>query len=441
MRFISTRGGSPPVPFRTALFDGLAPDGGLYVAGSPAVDRFRALTGASLIDVGQTIAAHVVGGDLRARRRSIGRLPTALDFPIPLVPLGEGLAVLELFHGPTFAFKDVGARVMAQLMAALHDGDRALTILVATSGDTGSAVAQAFAGLAGTRVVVLFPFGKVTPVQEAQFATIGGNVQAIGVNGTFDDCQRLVKEAFADPGLRSQALLTSANSINIGRLLPQTFYYAHTALTHDARADRVLGAQRQFRQSHGGSDGVAARRADRAGSSPRRRSTTSFPRYLATGRYEPGPSVPTLANAMDVGHPSNVERLRALFDDDLDRMRMMIDASSHTDVEVRQAIRRVWEEFTLRVRSAYRDWLSGSSGPRGRRLRTGCSWPPRIRPSSAKRWNRPSVATCRCRPLSPPLWPGRGSSSASRRRSRRFALYWSNAVCYSLRRADPRPDA
>ena len=343
MRFVSTRGGSPPVPFRTALFGSLAPDGGLYVADHlPPID-LRALTDASLIEVGQTIAALVVGGDLE--RVTLDRaIATALDFPIPLVPLGEGMAVLELFHGPTFAFKDVGARVMAQLMAALHDADRALTILVATSGDTGSAVAQAFAGLAGTRVVVLFPFGKVTPVQEAQFATIGGNVHAVGVNGTFDDCQRLVKAAFADPGLRSQALLTSANSINIGRLLPQTFYYAHTALTH-GREPIVFSVP-----SGNFGNLTAGVMAWRLGAPIARfvAATTVndvFPRYLSTGRYEPGPSVPTLANAMDVGHPSNVERLRALFDDDLDRMRLMIHASSHTDLEVRQAIRHVWEEF------------------------------------------------------------------------------------------------
>ena len=344
MRFVSTRGGSSPVPFRAALFDGLAPDGGLYVADRlPSID-FRALQDASLIDVGQTIAAHFVGDDLdrMTLERAIG---AALDFPIPLVPLADGLGVLELFHGPTFAFKDVGARVMAQLMAALHDGDRPLTVMVATSGDTGSAVAQAFAGLAGTRVVVLFPFGKVTPVQEAQFATIGGNVQAVGVHGTFDDCQRLVKEAFADASLRSQALLTSANSINIGRLLPQTFYYAHTAL---ARAGEPIVFSVPSGNFGNLTAGVMAWRLGAPIARFVAATTVNdvFPRYLATGRYEPGPSVATLANAMDVGHPSNVERLRALFDDDLDRMRMMIDASSHTDVDVRQAIRRIWDEFS-----------------------------------------------------------------------------------------------
>ena len=342
MQFISTRHSSPPVSFRTALFDGLAPDGGLYVPDGLSAFAMRDLIGASLVELGASIAARFVGGDLP--RAALDRLmASALDFPVPLVSLDDAVSVLELFHGPTFAFKDVGARVMARLMAALNADDRLLTILVATSGDTGSAVAQAFSGLSGTRVVVLFPLGAVTPVQEAQFATIGGNVQAIGVEGTFDDCQRLVKEAFADSGIRRDVQLTSANSINIGRLLPQIFYYAHAALALDC-ADIAMSVP-----SGNFGNLTAGVMAWRLGAPIRFVAATTvndtFPRYLATGRYEPAPSVATLANAMDVGRPSNVERLRWLFDDDRDRMRERIVASVQTDEDVRRGIRLMWDRY------------------------------------------------------------------------------------------------
>jgi threonine synthase len=343
MRFISTRSGSPPVTFRAALFDGLAPDGGLYVPDRLEPLDLPALRGASLVEIGAVIAARFVGPDLP--RPALDRLvAAALDFPVPLVSLDSDTAVLELFHGPTFAFKDVGARVMARLMAALNVDDRPLTVLVATSGDTGSAVAQAFAGLAGTRVVVLFPLGAVTPVQEAQFATIGGNVQAVGVSGTFDDCQRLVKEAFAEPDIRRAVQLTSANSINIGRLLPQIFYYAHAAL-------HAAGGGVMFSVPSGNFGNLTAGvMAWRLGAPVAQfvAATTvndTFPRYLASGRYEPAASVPTLANAMDVGRPSNVERLRWLFDDDLDRMRAMIATSVQTDADVRRGIRAIWDRY------------------------------------------------------------------------------------------------
>ena len=343
MHFVSTRGGSEPVSFRRALFDGLAPDGGLYVADRLDPLDLRDLAGADLVGVGCEIATRFVGDDLA--RTTLDRLiAEALDFPIPLVQLEPGLSVLELFHGPTFAFKDVGARVMARLMTALNAEDLPLTVLVATSGDTGSAVAQAFHGLPGTRVVVLFPRDGVTPVQEAQFATLGGNVQAVGVTGTFDDCQRLVKDAFADGGIRRDVQLTSANSINIGRLLPQVFYYVHAASAHAGDEVVVSVPSGNFGNL---TAGVMARRLG----APIARfvaATTindTFPRYLATGRYEPADSVATLANAMDVGRPSNIERLRHLFDDDVERMRAMIDSSVQTDTDVRRGIREVWDRY------------------------------------------------------------------------------------------------
>jgi threonine synthase len=340
-RFVSTRGQAPAVGFREALFAGLAPDGGLYVPESlPAVD-FEELRDASLVEVGTAIATRFVGSDIP--RVALERLlADALNFPIPVALVGDR-AVVELFHGPTFAFKDVGARVMARLMAELNDRRAPLTILVATSGDTGSAVAQAFHGLNGIRVVILFPEGAVTPVQEAQFTTLGGNVDAVAVAGTFDDCQRIVKQAFADPAIRLRAQLTSANSINIGRLLPQTFYYAHAALA----SNRPV----VFSVPSGNFGNLTAGLMAWSMGAPVEHlvaSTTvndTVPRYLQSGRYEPLPSVRTLANAMDVGHPSNIERMRWLFRDDVAAMRRMVTASVQTDDDVRRTIRQVFEKF------------------------------------------------------------------------------------------------
>jgi threonine synthase len=339
--FVSTRGQAPPVDFAQALFAGLAPDGGLYVPQALPVVDFEDLRDASLVEIGTAIAVHFVGRELG--RTALERLLTdALNFPIPLALVGDRAAV-ELFHGPTFAFKDVGARVMARLMAHLNRDSAPLTVLVATSGDTGGAVAQAFHGLDGMRVVVVFPNNAVTPVQEAQFTTLGGNVTAVAVNGTFDDCQRLVKEAFGHPGLRQQARLTSANSINVGRLLPQTFYYAHTALK--SRMPVIFSVP-----SGNFGNLTAGLMAWKMGAPIRHfvAATTvndTVPRYLATGRYEPRVSTPTLANAMDVGDPSNLERIRWLFGDDVEAMRAMITASVHDDEQVRQTIREVFENW------------------------------------------------------------------------------------------------
>jgi threonine synthase len=343
MNYVSTRGGSAPVSFRGALLGGMAPDGGLYVPERLETIPMEALRGASLVEVGTELASHFLSNEM-PRREIEHLLAQALDFPVPLVRLDERVSVLELFHGPTFAFKDVGARVMARLMADFNEGDRPLTILVATSGDTGSAVAHAFHGVAGTRVVVLFPEGAVTPVQEAQFATLGGNVTAVAVDGTFDDCQRLVKAAFADDRLKADANLTSANSINIGRLLPQVFYYVHAALQFD-------GSPVTFSVPSGNFGNLtAALFAWRLGASIERlvAATTindTLPRYLETGRYEARPSVATLANAMDVGDPSNVERMRWVFQDDRRAMRSVVTPSVHTDDQVREAIRTLWDRY------------------------------------------------------------------------------------------------
>ena len=226
MKWISTRGDSAPITFIDALFAGTAPDGGLYMPERldplppGTIDRLR---GADIVEIGTTVGAHILRDEI-TRPALEPLMREALDFPVPLVGVTDRIAVLELFHGPTMAFKDVGARVQARLLHHFTDGTP-LTILVATSGDTGSAVAQAFHRVPDSRVVVLYPEGQVSDVQEAQMASLGDNIMALAVRGTFDDCQRLVKQAFADDDLRGHVWLTPANSINLGRLLPQVFYY------------------------------------------------------------------------------------------------------------------------------------------------------------------------------------------------------------------------
>jgi threonine synthase len=262
--------------------------------------------------------------------------------------------VLELFHGPTRAFKDVGARVQARLLHHFTDGTP-LTILVATSGDTGSAVAQAFHGVPDTRVVVLYPEGQVTDVQEAQMASLGDNITAVAVDGTFDDCQRLVKQAFADEELRKHVWLTPANSINLGRLLPQVFYYFLLARLGPAKAGHYAGEGKAeagpIVSVPSGNFGnlTAGLIAKRIGLPVRRFVAATnvndvVPAYLRSGVYEPRPSVRTVANAMDVGAPSNFERMRALYDDDIDRMRKDVMGTAFTDEQVIEAIGRMHRE-------------------------------------------------------------------------------------------------
>jgi len=353
MRFLTTRNGQP-VSFTTALYDGIAPDGGLYVPESiePWADAElarlprRTLTETAL----RALRPFARGAIDPATLEAV--VVEALNFPIPLVEIERGIYALELFHGPTLAFKDVGARTMARLMAALHRGHDPLTILVATSGDTGSAVGHAFYRVPNTRVVILYPDGRVSPTQEAQLTMFNGergNVRAYAVAGSFDDCHRLTREAFADAELRRRMSLTSANSVNIGRLLPQSIYYFH-AVGQVGEAGRVDQAGRIVFSTPSGNFGnlTAGVFAKRAGLPASRFVAATnvndiVPVYLESGRYEPRASISTIANAMDVGHPSNFERMRWLYHDDVDEMRRDVVGCRFTDDEVRGVIRRVYE--------------------------------------------------------------------------------------------------
>ena len=350
MEFTSTRGPTHSAGFSAALIQGLAPDGGLYVPRSWP-DRVRADAfgdEADLSGVAVRFLAPFVQGDPLAR--SLPEITAdAFNFPAPLVPLGTSgrLSVLELFHGPTAAFKDFGARFLAACMSRLRKPeDRPLTILVATSGDTGGAVAAAFHGRPGIEVGVLFPKGLVSPTQERQLTCWGGNVKSFAVRGTFDDCQRMVKEAFLDAELRRETELSSANSINLGRLLPQAVYYAATSLA----IWRQHGEPASFVIPSGNLGNAAACIWARKLGLPigevvlAHNVNRTVPDYLENGEWKPRPSVATLASAMDVGNPSNMERLRALFPE-LGDMRSALSAFTVTDDAIRARIRTGYEEF------------------------------------------------------------------------------------------------
>lgn len=345
-RFVSTRGGET-ASFAQALLRGLAPDGGLYVPEDiptlgehgPGQESPSSLTFAD----SARWTAHRWLDDAMEPALLDAVVSAAHDFPVPLVEVEDGTFVLELFHGPSLAFKDVGARFMARAMAALSgpDADPA-TVLVATSGDTGGAVAAAFHQVQPFQVVVLFPRDGISERQRRQMTTLGDNVWALAVDGTFDDCQRMAKQAFADDALRQARGLTSANSINIGRLLPQAFYYVHAAATLG-----WSGPPATFVVPSGNLGnlcaGLLAHRAGMpaagfvAGLNPNR----AFADYLETGQSRPVPSVPSYSNAMDVGDPSNLERIRWLFGDDADAVNAAVRAVSVSDPDTAECIRAV----------------------------------------------------------------------------------------------------
>jgi threonine synthase len=343
VRYISTRGQSPAVSFGAALAQGLAPDGGLYMPETWPVIPQSAFDGtSSLPEVAEIMLKPFVAGDpIAAQIGDVVR--DAFDFPAPLVPVADGgkLSVLELFHGPTAAFKDFGARFLAASLSRIRKdaAGKPLNILVATSGDTGGAVAAAFHRRPGVVVSVLFPKGLVSPTQERQLTCWGDNVLSYRVNGSFDDCQRLVKQAFVDEELKKRFELSSANSINLGRLLPQAVYYAATSLA----VHREHGVAPNFLIPSGNlGNSVACVWARKIGLPIGRivlahNANRTVPDFLKSGEWQPRASIPTLASAMDVGSPSNMERLRALFPD-IEAVRGAVRAEGVSDDEIRARI-------------------------------------------------------------------------------------------------------
>ena len=358
MQFRSTRvpaGAGPTVQFREALFQGLAPDGGLYQPARqpdlrPVLAGFTPRT--SFLELAEAVSAALLGEEL-GEKAAVRIARRAFAFEPVLRDLAPGLRLLELFHGPTCAFKDFGACFQAAAMEELLAGEgRRAVILVATSGDTGSAVARAFHNRANIEVVILYPSGRVSPLQEKQLTTLGGNVTALEVRGSFDDCQRLAKLAFLDAELRARIPLTSANSINLGRLLPQAFYYIYGVARLPALSGGGVPRVRCCVPSGNFGNltaGVYAWKWGLAveGFVAATNANDVVPEYLDTGEFHPRSSVRTLSNAMDVGDPSNFERLLAVFNRDPEAMRALIHGERVSDAETRATLRRVHEESGL----------------------------------------------------------------------------------------------
>src|SRR5713226_4570541 len=337
MKFRSTNRKCPEVSLREAVLGGLAPDGGLYVPLTIPVlppEFFAWLRGMTLPQIGFEVGKEFLGDDVP---EEIIRLISseALNFPAPIVTLGGDLHVLELFHGPTLAFKDFGARFMARLMEYfVSESGQELTVIVATSGDTGSAAAQAFLGVSGIRVVILYPAGRVSSAQEKQLTTLGQNITALEVSGSFDDCQRLAKQALVDPIIAGKIRLTSANSINIARLIPQSFYYfAAVAQLGPVESlpvfsvpcgnfGNLTGGLLAKRIGLGVAQFIAATNANDVA-----------PEFLRSGRLIPRASRHTISNAMDVGNPSNFARIVDLYENDLQAIRRDICGCSFSDEE------------------------------------------------------------------------------------------------------------
>jgi threonine synthase len=344
MRLVSTRGGARPATFLQAIQAGLAPDGGLYVP--EPLPCFRDVPGLLRMPFGARSVEilHRFLGEELSREEVEEAALTAFDFPVPLVEVRRRFFALELFHGPTLAFKDFGARFLARTLALVQRRDgRLRTVLTATSGDTGAAVASAFHGLRGFRAMILYPAGRVTPLQERQFASLGGNVLAFRVEGSFDDCQALVKAAFRDQALVARLGLTSANSINIARLLAQILYY-YEALAR-LREEPIQGPPVIAVPSGNFGNLYAGLLAARTGLPVKAfvaatNANTTVPDYLDTGDYRERASVATLSNAMDVGAPSNWERIRALHGGDHAALRGALRWGHLTDEETR---RSMWE--------------------------------------------------------------------------------------------------
>jgi threonine synthase len=354
MKLYSTNNPKLEVSFKEAVFNSLPADKGLYM---PKViprmddDFINNLDKYSLQEIAFRVAETLLQGDIQSAdlKRIIDE---AINFPAPVEAIGDNTYVLELFHGPSLAFKDFGARFMSRIMAYfLEEGEKTLNVLVATSGDTGGAVALGFLGVENTQVTILYPKGKVSPIQELQLTTNGQNIRAIEIKGTFDDCQTLVKQAFGDEELNKKYRLTSANSINIARLIPQTFYYfnAYAQLLKLGKKDIIFSVP-----SGNFGDIGAGFLAWKMGLPVKQfiaatNVNDTVPRFLETGIYKPKASVQTYSNAMDVGSPSNWIRIMDLFNKDVEELKKVLTGYRFTDEETLQAIKQIYRDHTYVV--------------------------------------------------------------------------------------------
>lgn len=348
MNLYSTNDPSLSIPLDQAVLQGLPPDNGLYMPDEiPSLSPvfFEGLGRMSFQEIAFRVC-EVLLGDSVPKTDLTQIIHESITFDAPLYSLDPQVDILELFHGPTLAFKDFGARFMAKLMGYfVREKSEKLTILVATSGDTGGAVASGFFQTPGIEVIILYPSGKVSHLQEKQLTTLGHNIAAIEVNGTFDDCQQLVKQAFLDGELRKKLWITSANSINIARLIPQMFYYfrAYQQLHNKSQPAVFCVPSGNFGNLTAGlmaqrmglpiAHFVAATNANNI-----------VPQYLESGTYSPQPSIPTISNAMDVGKPSNFARMLDLFGNDWAKMRQAISGYSCSDQQTREVINQVFSE-------------------------------------------------------------------------------------------------
>ena len=368
MKYYSTNGKAPIADLHKAVVKGLAEDRGLYMPESIKQlpkEFFDTIETKSFQEIAYTVADAFFGEDVDAE--SLKKIVyDTLSFDCPVVKIKENIYTLELFHGPTLAFKDVGARFMARLLryftsqTSSTSDSSLVNVLVATSGDTGSAVANGFLGVDGIHVYVLYPKGKVSPIQECQFTTLGKNITAIEVDGVFDDCQALVKNAFMDAELNQHMKLTSANSINVARFLPQAFYYfnAFARMKEKLSNSKLSNSPMVMCVPSGNFGNICAALFGHAQGLPIKRFIAAnnandiFYNYLQTGRYEPKASLQTLANAMDVGDPSNFARIINLYSENNklspkethERITSLISGATYSDDQIRQTMRQCYEE-------------------------------------------------------------------------------------------------
>ncbi len=350
MKLYSTNNKDLRVSFKEAVFNSMPQDKGLYMPVEiPQLDAafVENIEQYTLPEIAYQVASVLLKDEIPADDLK-ALIEDAINFEAPAVKLDEKTFVLELFHGPSLAFKDFGARFMSRVMAYfLKDGEQLLDVLVATSGDTGGAVALGFLGVPNTRVTILYPEGKVSPIQELQLTTNGQNIRAIEVKGTFDDCQALVKQAFADADLNNKFRLTSANSINISRLIPQTFYYFNTY----AQLKKQGLSNVVFSVPSGNFGNIGAGLLAYKLGLPVKQFIAAtnvndtVPRFLETGNYETKPSTQTYSNAMDVGAPSNWVRIMDLFNQDVDALKQVVTAYRFTDEETLAGIKAIDNKF------------------------------------------------------------------------------------------------